>query len=236
MSRVTALLSLSLALAACDLAAGLDRFVPATGGGGGTTGTGGSGTGAASSGGAAGTGGTSPCADHLLITEVRTRGSAGATDDFVEIFNPTSASVDLAGWKLLSIAPTAIDTERTKWLGMTEVLGPGEHLLVAGMGFDDGATPDKILDPSSSYGDDVRLLLRDPADALVDVICVCATECDTGVWDGCTTGHIRNPNVTLAGDKLAVDVSLMRSPECVDTDGASDYVEADSDASSLSNP
>jgi hypothetical protein len=226
---------LLLVLTACDLAAGLDRFVPANAGSGGAAGTGASGTGASSTGGSAGTAG-GDCADHLVISEVRTRGDAGATDDFVEVFNPTSATVELAGWKLLSRAPTVSDTERQKWLGVGEMLPPGGHLLVAGMGFDDGATPDRILDPSTSFGDDVRILLRNPVGDLVDIVCVCGTGCAAGSWDGCTAGPIQNPNVTPAGDKLARDFSLVRNPECRDTDAADDFVEADSTAASLTSP
>src|SRR5689334_6709111 len=39
-------------------------------------------------------------ASHVVISEVASRGPAGATDEFVEIYNPTSSSLDLSGWKL----------------------------------------------------------------------------------------------------------------------------------------
>src|SRR5215213_4400688 len=37
-------------------------------------------------------------ATNVVISEFRTRGSAGGNDEFVEIFNPTANPVDIGGW------------------------------------------------------------------------------------------------------------------------------------------
>ncbi len=37
---------------------------------------------------------------QVVISELATRGPASATDEFVELYNPTSAPIDLSGWKL----------------------------------------------------------------------------------------------------------------------------------------
>lgn len=39
-------------------------------------------------------------ADHVVISEFATRGPASATDEFVELYNPTDAAISIAGWKL----------------------------------------------------------------------------------------------------------------------------------------
>jgi phosphatidylserine/phosphatidylglycerophosphate/cardiolipin synthase-like enzyme len=39
-------------------------------------------------------------ATHVVISEFATRGPTAATDEFVELYNPTESAVDLSGWKL----------------------------------------------------------------------------------------------------------------------------------------
>jgi phosphatidylserine/phosphatidylglycerophosphate/cardiolipin synthase-like enzyme/predicted extracellular nuclease len=39
-------------------------------------------------------------ATHVVISEFATRGLSSATDEFVELYNPTSSAIDISGWKL----------------------------------------------------------------------------------------------------------------------------------------
>lgn len=45
-------------------------------------------------------GGGSGCTGKVVINELMTRGTAGATQEFVELYNPGSCAVSLGGWKL----------------------------------------------------------------------------------------------------------------------------------------
>ena len=36
----------------------------------------------------------------ILISEFRTRGPAGAGDEFIELYNATAAPIDIGGWKI----------------------------------------------------------------------------------------------------------------------------------------
>jgi hypothetical protein len=75
----------------------------ALGGAAGVVGTGGSAAGGQAGG--AGTGGD-PCQnDALKINEVSTTGS-GATDEFIELYNPRATSVSLDGYSLQTAGPT----------------------------------------------------------------------------------------------------------------------------------
>ena len=51
-------------------------------------------------------GGGGGIATHVVISEFATRGPAGATDEFVELYNPTSSAVSIAGWKVDYYATT----------------------------------------------------------------------------------------------------------------------------------
>lgn len=48
-------------------------------------------------------------ATHLVISEVQING-ANANEDFVELYNPTSLSVDLSGWKIRKRASNGTET------------------------------------------------------------------------------------------------------------------------------
>lgn len=77
---------------------------------------------------------------HVVVSSFRFRGPAGASDEYVELQNPTDAPVDLSGWKLQGCSSTgASPTERLAFPpGAT--LPPRRYLLIAGPGYA-GATP-----------------------------------------------------------------------------------------------
>jgi hypothetical protein len=72
----------------------------------------------------------SPSVGHLVISEVTT-GGAGASDEFVELYNPAPASLALDGLELVYVtASGATITRKATWDAGT-VVPPGGHVLVA---------------------------------------------------------------------------------------------------------
>ncbi|HYI66622.1 MAG TPA: hypothetical protein VEW95_06860 [Candidatus Limnocylindrales bacterium] len=69
--------------------------------------------------------------DHLVVSEVVT-GGASASDELIELYNPSSASLPLEGLELIYVTATgATVSRRAAWsLGAAE-MPPGGHLLVA---------------------------------------------------------------------------------------------------------
>jgi uncharacterized protein (TIGR03437 family) len=71
-----------------------------------------------------------PSADQLLISEFRTRGPAGASDEFVEIYNPTTTTQVIGGLKIRASNGSGTISDRvTVTAGAT--LGSGCHYLIA---------------------------------------------------------------------------------------------------------
>ncbi len=69
--------------------------------------------------------------DHLVISEVVT-GGASASDELIEIHNPTSASLPLAGLELIYVSATgATVSRRATWDLAAPDVQPGGHVLVA---------------------------------------------------------------------------------------------------------
>ena len=68
---------------------------------------------------------------HIVISEFRTLGPLGADDEFVELYNPTGAAVNIGGWliKKSSGCGTSIQTLMTITSGT--ILQPGQHYLLA---------------------------------------------------------------------------------------------------------
>jgi hypothetical protein len=89
--------------------------------------------------------------DNLVISEFRSRGPNGASDEFVEIFNPTGQTISLSGWTLKSISNTGSFTTRYTFPGGAQ-LQPGQHYLVAASG-SSVASPDGFL-TSAGIADD----------------------------------------------------------------------------------
>lgn len=216
-------LLLAFSLSGCALVAGLDDFDLS-----GSSGGGGSVVGGAGGEGAGPQGGASPCADDLLISEIRTFGTGRGDDDFVEIVNPTTRTISLADISIAARAPTSALMER--WRGSsTDKLPPGEHYLITGVGFDDpGVTPDETLGEFASLGNDVIVLLRrGPLDnsTVIDIACICTASCTSPDWDGCQGVVLDNPAI-MAGEEIDTDDSQQRFPQCEDSDRAGDFQRA----------
>jgi hypothetical protein len=78
---------------------------------------------------------TSPAStSDVVISEFRTRGPGGASDEFIEIYNPTSTAVDISGWKInASNNAGAADTRAT--IPASTLLRSGQYYLVANNGY-----------------------------------------------------------------------------------------------------
>jgi len=73
-------------------------------------------------------------AAHLVVSEVMT-GGASASDEFIELYNPTSTAMPLEGLEVLYVtASGATVTRKAAWATGAPGLEPGAHLLLANGG------------------------------------------------------------------------------------------------------
>lgn len=89
-----------------------------------------------------------PTINHVIISEIKTAG-----DEFVELYNPTNADVDLTGWKLAFYSPINNWNEPT-WI--TSIKGgtikSDGYYLIGGYGYStkaDSALPINVNAPSA---------------------------------------------------------------------------------------
>jgi hypothetical protein len=73
----------------------------------------------------------------VVISELRTSGPGGASDDFVELYNNTDSPVDISGWSLVKIAQGACFTQPViaATVPASTTLAPRAHYLLAGSAY-----------------------------------------------------------------------------------------------------
>ncbi len=155
---------------------------------------------------------------HLVISEFRTRGLNGAGDEFVEIFNPNGAAVNISGWKIKksSGCGTSISTLVTITTGV--VLQAGGHYLVAATGSSLTIAADQAFSPGIADEGGIALVMADGV-SIVDQAGMCnSTQYLEGVNLAPLSGnsdqsYARNPSGPASGcydvNNNASDFSLI---------------------------
>lgn len=128
---------------------------------GGSAGTAGSGgqsgaSGQGGSGGVQGTGGSSNPNCHLVINEIQIGSSSSASDEFVEIFNPCSSTVDLSSWKLIYRSATG-SSDITLLASISTSIGAQGYVVIGGSSFSGNADATYTAGGLASAGGGVAL-------------------------------------------------------------------------------
>src|SRR5690349_6260223 len=106
-------------------------------------------------------------ATDVVISEFRFRGSAGAADEFIEIYNPTTSPVDLNGWQVRGSNNSGSSGNRYTF-NTSVVLQPGQHYLLANTGYDDSVAADATY--GTSISDDGGVALARPDSSIADQV------------------------------------------------------------------
>ena len=110
--------------------------------------------------------------DNVVISEFRTRGPAGGSDEFIEVFNPTNSPIDISNWEIWESNSTGrIGTTPTYTFPDGIVIQPGQHFLVANTsssGYSGTVPPDGTY--TSGITDTGGIALTLPDDTPVDQV------------------------------------------------------------------
>ena len=99
-------------------------------------------------------------ATNIVISEFRFRGSNGANDEFIELYNPTLSSVDISGWLIRGSNNAGTVTTRATLPALT-ILKPGQYYLIANTGYNDSTIPDLTYGTGISDDGGVAVTLAD---------------------------------------------------------------------------
>jgi hypothetical protein len=108
----------------------------------------------------------------VVISEFRTSGPRGANDEFIELYNPTTAVIDISGWKI-SASNNSGNTSVRATIPPSTILRSGQYYLVANTAINDGYN-NLSLPPNLAYGvaisDNGGIALLRPNDTPVDQV------------------------------------------------------------------
>ncbi|MFH1049122.1 MAG: PKD domain-containing protein, partial [Patescibacteria group bacterium] len=109
-------------------------------------------------------------AGHLVISEIQI-GGASATDEFVELYNPTGSVINLSGWRLTK--KTASGTTVANLLTAfpdKNIPAFGYFLITHSTGYDGAVAADAVYSTSSSLSSDNTIILySDAGNTVVDL-------------------------------------------------------------------
>ena len=157
---------------------------------------------------------------------MRSRGSAGASDDFIELYNPTESPIQLdSSWSLYAVSVGSLSYSK-RWVGNSAMIAAHGHYLIAGGGYVQSPAADAPLAPSIT---DAASVILDHASTTVDALCYHKDfTTSVGILGyECEGTSILNPHDD--SDSTNTNQSLERRPggnfgHCVDTgDNASDF-------------
>lgn len=91
---------------------------------------------------------------HLVLSEIGVKGPAGASDEFVELYNPTSVPIDISQWKIQYKSATGGFYADKVTLPINTVVAPRSYYLVAGSGYTGTVTADYLFSQSLAFAGD----------------------------------------------------------------------------------
>jgi uncharacterized repeat protein (TIGR01451 family) len=140
-------------------------------------------------------------AGSVLVSEFRTRGPNGASDEFVEIYNPTTSAVLIGGMKIRASNGSGTISDRVTITAGT-MLGSGCHYLIANStastGYSGSTTPDQTY--STGITDDGGIAItRSDGTTILDQV-------------GMSAGSAYKEGTTLAALSVNTNQSYERKP------------------------
>ncbi|PJA90390.1 MAG: hypothetical protein CO137_00420 [Candidatus Magasanikbacteria bacterium CG_4_9_14_3_um_filter_32_9] len=106
--------------------------------------------------------------DHLIITEVQVAGES-ASDEFIEIFNPTNENINLEGWKLYRLTATNTTTKSTL-IKFTDKIDSQKYLLLTHSNSSVSSSADIFFNNSGTITNDDTIILENNKGEIVDIV------------------------------------------------------------------
>jgi phosphatidylserine/phosphatidylglycerophosphate/cardiolipin synthase-like enzyme len=174
-------------------------------------------------------------ANHVVISEFATRGPSSATDEFVELYNPTANAVPIAGWKLQYKSATGSTFADRAILPAGASIPAHGFYLIANQSYVPGTTPDytsSLWNSGTGMADNGHERIIDNAAVQVDLVGWGSANAPEGASPAPNHGTSANSNsverkalASSTADSLAAGGAHELQGNGQDTDvNGSDYV------------
>lgn len=145
-------------------------------------------------------------ADHLVISEVQTGRTGTATNDFIELYNPTPNAINLKGFRLVRRSQAAIvDSTIKSWTTDTLIPAYGFYLWANSAYSAIAVAPDTMT--TATIADNNSIALRQGAENTGEII-------DSLAWG---FGHSASLGEGSATQNISPDNSLERKANALST-------------------
>jgi MYXO-CTERM domain-containing protein len=106
----------------------------------------------------------------IVISEFRTRGPNGANDEFIELYNKSSVTTDIGGWRIMRSTSVGVTSIVVQIPANTNIPAGGFFLLtnIGSQGFSGKAAPDATY--TRSIADDGGIAVTDTLGNVIDQI------------------------------------------------------------------
>jgi len=168
---------------------------------------------------------------HVVISEVRSRGAGGASDEFIELFNATDVAVTLDSTWSIKGRSTTSSSYTSRWTGTGLVVPAWGHFLIAGTAYTESPAADAALSTGITDASSLELV---QAGTTVDAVCYYFDSTTLAAFDAtytCEGTPVSNlPHDNTTGGTSNSDASIERAPggaggNCTDTnDNAADFI------------
>jgi hypothetical protein len=91
---------------------------------------------------------------HLVLSEIAVKGAMGASDEFVELYNPTAAPIDISLWKLQYKSAAGAFYSDKVTLPINTVVQPRSYYLVVGAGYAGSVPGDFVITATLAFAGD----------------------------------------------------------------------------------
>jgi len=108
---------------------------------------------------------------HMVISEFRSRGPNGDSDEFIELYNPTGASVNISGWILRQSSGCGATITNLAFITSNVILLAGQHYLLTSSLLASVSGADQFF--SAGIFDNGGLALLTSAGQIVDQVGMC---------------------------------------------------------------
>lgn len=105
--------------------------------------------------------------DHLLISQIQIAG-ATASDEFIELYNPTSDPIDMSSFRLTKKVSSG--TQSNLIASMSGVINPNSYYLFAHTNYIGSVSADKTYSTSSVTADNTVILYSDSGATVIDKV------------------------------------------------------------------